>query len=84
MNDVKVIQFLKENYGEVTSIKPDLWGTLVDGKRTMFRLEPTGILSMRVEMDIHSCEWVETPGWVNYLVADRVREAEEFFARGQV
>ena len=43
MNDVKVIQFLKANYGEVHSIKPDLWGALVDGKRTLFRLEPTNI-----------------------------------------
>ena len=56
----------------------------MDGKRTLFRLEPTGMLSMRVELDNHRCEWVETPGWVDYLVADRVREAEEFFARGQV
>ena len=84
MSDVKVIQFLKANYGDVHSIKPDLWGGLVDGKRTLFRLEPTDMLSMRVEPDNHRCEWVETPGWVDSLVADRVREAEEFFARGQV
>ena len=84
MNDVKVIQFLKANYGEVHSIRPDLWCTLVDGKRTLFRLESTGMLTIRVELDNHSCEWVETPGWVDSLVADRVREAEEFFARGQV
>ena len=84
MSDVKVIQFLKANYGEVHSIKPDLWGALVDGKRTLFRLEHDGMLWMRVELDNHRCEWVETPGWVDYLVADRVREAEEFFARGQV
>ena len=84
MNDAKVIRFLKANYGEVHSIKPDLWGSLVDGKRTLFRLEPTDMLSMRVELDTHRSEWVETPGWVDSLVADRVREAEEFFARGQV
>ena len=71
MNDVKVIRFLKANYGEVHSIKPDLWGALVDGKRTLFRLEPTGMLSMRVELDNHRCEWVETPGWVYYLVDGR-------------
>ena len=74
MNDVKVIRFLKANYGEVHSIKPDLWATLVDGKRTLFRLEPTGMLIMRVELETHRCEWVETPGWVDYLVADRVKE----------
>ena len=84
MNDVKVIRFLKANYGEVHSIKPDLWGALVDGKRTLFRLEHDGMLWMRVELDNHRCEWVETPGWVDSLVTDRVREAEEFFARGQV
>ncbi len=84
MSDVKVITFLKANYGEVHSIKPDLWGVLVDGKRTLFRLEQGGMLSMRFELDSHRCEWVETPGWVDSLVADRVREAEEFFARGQV
>ena len=84
MSDVKVIQFLKANYGEVHSIKPDLWGSLVDGKRTLFRLESTGMLLIRVELDTHHCEWAETPGWVDSLVADRVREAEEFFARGQV
>ena len=56
MSDVKVIQFLKANYGEVHSIKPDLWGALVDGKRTLFRLEPSGMLSMRVELDNHHCE----------------------------
>ena len=84
MNDVKVITFLKANYGEVHSIKPDLWGALVDGKRTLFRLEPSGMLIMRVELETHRCEWVETPGWVDSLVVDRVREAEEFFARGQV
>lgn len=84
MSDVKVIQFLKANYGEVRSIKPDLWGVLADGERKLFRLEPRGMLSMRVELDNHRCEWVETPGWVDSLVADRVREAEEFFARGQV
>ena len=71
MNVVKVIQFLKENYGEVHSIKPYLWGTLVDGKRTLFRLETTGMLSMRVELDNHRCEWVETPGWVDSLVDRR-------------
>ena len=71
MSDVKVIQFLKANYGEVYSIKPDLWGALVDGKRTLFRLEPTDMLSMRVELDDHRCEWVETPGWVDYLVDGR-------------
>ena len=84
MNDVKVITFLKANYGEVHSIKPDLWGALVDGERTLFRLEPSGMLIMRVELETHRCEWVETPGWVDSLVVDRVREAEEFFARGQV
>ena len=71
MNDVKVIQFLKANYGEVHSIKPDLWGTLVDGKRTLFRLEYSGMLSMRVELDNHSCEWVATTGWVDYLLDGR-------------
>ena len=74
MSDVKVITFLKENYGEVHSIKPDLWGTLVDGKRTLFRLETTGMLSMRVELDNHRCEWVETPGWVDYLVDGRKKK----------
>ena len=68
---MKVIRFLKENYGEVHSIKPDLWGSLVDEKRTLFRLEPSGMLSMRVELDNHHCEWVETPGWVDYLVYGR-------------
>ena len=53
MSDVKVIQFLKANYGEVHSIKPDLWGALVDGKRTLFRLERTGMLIMRVEQIIN-------------------------------
>ena len=71
MSDAKVIRFLKANYGEVHSIKPDLWGTLVDGKRILFRLEPTGMLTMRVELDTHCCEWVETPGWVDYLVDGR-------------
>ena len=71
MSDVKVIQFLKANYGEVHSIKPDLWGSLVDGKRTLFRLESTGMLLIRVELDNHHCEWVETPGWVDYLVDGR-------------
>ena len=71
MNDGKVIRFLKVNYGEVHSIKPDLWGALVDGKWTLFRLEYSGMLSMRVELDNHSCEWVETPGWVDYLVDGR-------------
>ena len=73
MSDVKVIRFLKANYGEVHSIKPDLWGALVDGKRTLFRLEPTGMLSMRIELDNHHCEWVETPGWVDYLLLTRIR-----------
>ena len=71
MSDVKVIRFLKANYGEVHSIKPDLWGALVDGKRTLFRLEHSGMLRMRVELDTHRCEWVETPGWVDYLVDGR-------------
>ena len=71
MSDVKVIQFLKANYGEVHSIKPDLWGGLVDGKQTLFCLEHTGMLIMRVELDNHRCEWVETPGWVDYLVDGR-------------
>ena len=71
MNVVKIIQFLKVNYGEVHSIKPDLWGTLVDGKRTLFRLEPNDMLSMRVELANHCCEWVDTPGWVDYLVDGR-------------
>ena len=62
MSDVKVIRFLKANYGEVHSIKPDLWGALVDGKRTLFRLDHSGMLLMRVELDSHRCEWVETPG----------------------
>lgn len=84
MSDAKIIRFLKANYGEVHSIKPELWGALVYGKRTLFRLESSGMLNMRVELDNHHCEWVETPGWVDSLVADRVREAEEFFARGQV
>lgn len=68
---MKVIQFLKANYGEVHSIKPDLWGALVDGKRTLFSLEHDGMLWMRVELDTHRCEWVETPGWVDYLVDGR-------------
>ena len=68
---MKVIWFLKANYGEVHSIKPDLWGGLVDGKRTLFRLEHSGMLSMCVELDSHRCEWVETPGWVDYLVDGR-------------
>ena len=71
MNVVKVLRFLKVNYCEVHSIKPDLWGTLVDGKRTLFRLEPTGMLNMRVELGNHHCEWVETPGWVDYLIGGR-------------
>ena len=74
MSDVKVMQFLKANYSEVHSIKPDLWGVLVDGERKLFRLEPRGILSMRVELDNHRCEWVDTPGWVDYLVDGRVKE----------
>ena len=84
MSDAKVIQFIKANYGGWKAIKPNLWCTLADGKRTLFRLEHSGMLSMRFELDTHRCEWVETPGWVDSLVADRVREAEEFFARGQV
>ena len=71
MSDAKVIQFLKANYGEVHSIKPDLWGALVDGKRTLFRLESNGMIYMRVELDTHRCELVETPGWVDYLLDGR-------------
>ena len=84
MSDVKVIQFLKANYGEVHSIKPDLWGTLVDGKRTLFRLEHSGMLSMRVELDTHRCEWVETPGWVDYLLLTRIRGYVKVFERGEL
>ena len=82
MSDVKVIQFLKANYGEVHSIKPDLWGALVDCKRTLFRLEPSGMLIMRVELDNHHCEWVETPGWVDYLLLTRIRGYVKVFERG--
>ena len=84
MNDVKIIQFLKANYGEVHSIKPDLWATLVDGKRTLFRLEPSGMLSMRFELDNHHCEWVETPGWVDYLLLTRIRGYVKVFERGEL
>ena len=82
MNDAKIIQFLKANYGEVHSIKPDLWGALVDGKWTLFRLEPSGMLTMRVELDNHCCEWVETPGWVDYLLLTRIRGYVKVFERG--
>ena len=71
MSDVKVMQFLKANYSEVHSIKPDLWGVLVDGERKLFRLEHSGMLSMRDELDNHRCEWVDTPGWVDYLIDGR-------------
>ena len=84
MNDAKVITFLKANYGEVHSIKPDLWGVLVDGKRTLFRLEPSGMLSMRVELDNHHCEWVETPGWVDYLLLTRIRGYVKVFERREL
>ena len=84
MSDVKVIRFLKANYGEVHSIKPDLWGALVDCKRTLFRLEPSGMLSMRVELDNHCCEWVETPGWVDYLLLTRIRGYVKVFERGEL
>ena len=84
MSDVKVIQFLKANYGEVHSIKPDLWGSLVDGKRTLFRLEYSGMLSMRVELDNHSCEWVGTTGWVDYLLLTRIRGYVKVFERGEL
>ena len=84
MSDVKVIQFLKANYGEVHSIKPDLWGALVDGKRTLFRLEPSGMLSMRIELDNHCCEWVETPGGVDYLLLTRIRGHVKVFERGEL
>ena len=84
MSDVKVIRFLKANYGEVHSIKPDLWGALVDGKRTLFRLEYSGMLSMRVELDNHSCEWVETTGWVDYLLLTRIRGYVKVFERGEL
>ena len=84
MSDVKAIRFLKANYGKVHSIKPDLWGTLVDGKRTLFRLESTGMLSMRVELDNHHCEWVETPGWVDYLLLTRIRGYVKVFERGEL
>ena len=83
MSDVKVIQFLKANYGEVHSIKPDLWGALVDGKRTLLRLEPSGMLSMRFELDTHRSEWVETPGWVDYLLLTRIRGYVKVFERGE-
>ena len=81
---MKVIQFLKANYGEVHSIKPDLWGALVDGKRTLFRLEPTDMLSMRVELDTNLSEWVETPGWVDYLLLTRIRGYVKVFERGEL
>ena len=84
MNDVKVIRFLKANYGEVHSIKPNLWGALVDGNRTLFRLEPTDMLSMRIELDNHCCEWVETPGWVDYLLLTRIRGYVKVFERGEL
>ena len=84
MIEVKVIQFLKANYGEVHSIKPDLWGAVVDGKRTLFRLESTGMLIMRVELDNHCCEWVETPGWVDYLLLTRIRGYVKVFERGEL
>ena len=84
MSDVKVIQFLKANYGEVHSIKPDLWGALVDCKRTLFRLEPTDMLSMRIELDNHHGEWVETPGWVDYLLLTRIRGYVKVFERGEL
>ena len=84
MNGVKVIQFLKANYGEVHLITPDLWGALVDGKRTLFRLEHSGMLSMRVELDNHHCEWVETPGWVDYLLLTRIRGYVKVFERGEL
>ena len=84
MNDAKVLQFLKVIYGEVHSIKPDLWGALVDGKRTLFRLESTDMLSMRVELDNHFCEWVETPGWVDYLLLTRIRGYVKVFERGEL
>ena len=84
MSDVKAIRFLKANYCEVHSIKPDLWGALVDGKRTLFRLEHSGMLSMRVELDSHRCEWVETPGWVDYLLLTRIRGYVKVFERGEL
>ena len=84
MSNVKVIQFLKANYCEVHSIKPDLWGALVDGKRTLFRLEPTDMLSMRVEPDNHHGEWVETPGWVDYLLLTRIRGYVKVFEMGEL
>ena len=84
MSDVKVIRFLKANYGEVHSIKPDLWGALVDCKRTLFRLEPSGMLSMRVDLDNHHGEWVETPGWVDYLLLTRIRGYVKVFERGEL
>ena len=84
MSNVKVIRFLKANYGEVHSIKPDLWGALVDCKRTLFRLEPSGMLSMRIELDNHHGEWVETPGWVDYLLLTRIRGYVKVFERGEL
>ena len=84
MSNAKVIRFLKANYGEVNSIRPDLWCTLVDGKRTLFRLEPSGMLSMRVELDNHHCEWVETPGWIDYLLLTRIRGYVKVFERGEL
>ena len=84
MSNAKVIRFLKANYGEVHSIKTDLWVALVDGKRTLFRLESTDMLSMRVELDNHRCEWVETPGWVDYLLLTRIRGYVKVFERGEL
>ena len=84
MSNAKVIRFLKANYCEVHSIKPDLWDALADGKRTLFRLESTGMLSMRVELNSHRCEWVETPGWVDYLLLTRIRGYVKVFERGEL
>ena len=84
MNNVKVIQFLTATYGEVHLIEPDLWGALVDGKRNLFRLAPSDMLSMRVELDNHRCEWVETPGWVDYLLLTRIRGYVKVFERGEL
>ena len=84
MSDVKVIRFLKANYGEVHSIKPDFWCALMNGMRTLFRLEYTDMLSMRVELDNHRCEWVETPGCVDYLLLTRIRGYVKVFESGEV
>lgn len=82
IDGVEVIRFLTANFGEVRSVKPNLWSVLHGEERQLFRVETGGMLTMRVDLDDHRCDWVETPGWVDHLVGDRVRVAEEFCTKG--